>query len=147
VCLLFFTLSTFLKAIKHELETIECFLDRDYHEDPFTSFLFWNEPTTDSFLEGIQTVTPFLEREDMRGDLSLTPSPTISEERREGEPMSDSLYSFLGEKERRTDPMSNSLSFLECERDDPITTSFLEDTSIDHIPFPSSFLKERGYDG
>jgi len=147
VCLLFFTLSTFLKAIKHELETIECFLDRDYHEDPFTSFLFWNEPTTDSFLEGIQTVTPFLEREDMRGDLSLTPSPTISEERREGEPMSDSFYSFLEEKERRIDPMSNSLSFLECEGDDPMTTSFLEDISIDHIPFPSSFLKEGGYDG
>merc|ERR1712227_756438 len=56
--------------------------------------------------------------------------------------MSDSLY-FLEEKERRTDPMSNSLSFLEGEReDDPMSTSFLEDTSIDHISFPSPFLEE-----
>jgi len=89
------------------LEIIECPLDRDYHEDPFTSFLFWNESTTD-FLEGIETVTPFLEesvgvstspsspfleREGMREDLSLTPSPTILEEKGERvESMSDSSF-------------------------------------------------------
>jgi len=125
------------------LETIECPLDRDYHEDPFTSFLFWNESTTDSFLEGIQTVTPFLEesvgvstspsspfleREGMREDLSLTPSPTI-----------------LEEKGERVESMSDSLYFLEGEReDDPMSASFLEDTSIDHISFPSSFFNGKG---
>merc|ERR1712136_99618 len=107
-------------------ETIECPLDRDYHEDPFTSFLFWNESTTDSFLEGIQTVTPFLEE-----SVGVSTSPTI-----------------LEEKGERVESMSDSLYFLEGEReDDPMSASFLEDTSIDHISFPSSFLMERGYDG
>merc|ERR1712136_179219 len=106
-------------------------MGRDYHEDPFTSFLFWNESTTDSFLEesvGVSTSpsSPFLEREGMREDLSLTPSPTI-----------------LEEKGERVESMSDSLYFLEGEReDDPMSASFLEDTSIDHISFPSPFLEE-----
>lgn len=140
MCLLFFTVSTFLKAIKHELETIECPLDRDYHEDPFTSFLFWNESTTDSFLEGIQTVTPFLEesvgvstspsspfleREGMREDLSLTPSPTILEEKGERvESMSDSLY-FLEEVRSG----GRSLSFL-VSPTQPYSSTFLDEEVI-----------------
>merc|ERR1712012_404430 len=152
VCLLFFTVSTFLKAIKHELETIECPLDRDYHEDPFTSFLFWNESTTDSFLEGIQTVTPFLEEsvgvstspsspflesEGMREDLSLTPSPTILEEKGERvESMSDSLYFLEGERE--DDPMS--ASFLEEVRSGGRSLSFLVSPTQ---PYSSTFLDEE----